>query len=149
MIRYSGLLFAFFIFQAPAWALDASDGWMRAMPPGQPTAAAYLTLRNAGEEPARLVAARAPFAERVELHESSQIDGAWRMRQLDSLTIPPGGSVVLAPGGTHLMLFGLSRQISEGDSLTVTLELDSGESLPVSIEVGPPGGSGPGHHHNH
>jgi copper(I)-binding protein len=147
MNRPLTLLFFALFFQAPAWALEAGDGWMRAMPPGQPTAAAYLSLRNTGEEPVRLVAASAPFARRVEIHESSQVDGMWRMRQLDSLVVPAGGSVTLAPGGVHLMLFGLTQQIRDGDSLTITLELDSGASLPVTIEVGPPGGSGSHHRH--
>jgi copper(I)-binding protein len=135
--------------QTPAWALQASGGWMRAMPPGQPTAAAYLTLRNADDKSARLVAASTPVARRVEIHESSQVDGMWRMRKLDSLAIPAGGSVTLAPGGVHLMLLGLTRPVREGDSLTITLELDNGESLPVTIEVGAPGDSSAHRHHQH
>ena len=144
MFRF--LIFTLLFFQTPAWALEASDGWMRAMPPGQPTAAAYLTLNNGAEAPVRLVAARTDFAGRVEIHESSQVDGMWRMRQLDALVIPAGGSVTLAPGGAHLMLFGLTQPIREGDSLAITLELDNGETLPVTIDVVSPGS---GHHHQH
>ena len=144
MFRF--LIFTLLFLQTPAWALEASDGWMRAMPPGQPTAAAYLTLNNGAETPVRLVAARADFAGRVEIHESSQVDGMWRMRQLDALVIPAGGSVTLAPGGAHLMLFGLTQAIREGDSLAVTLELDNGETLPVTIGVV---STGSGHHHQH
>ena len=49
-----------------AWAVDVQQAWMRAMPPGQPTAAAYLELVNPGNSPVRLVAASCPLAKSVE-----------------------------------------------------------------------------------
>ena len=127
-------------------ALEASDGWMRAMPPGQPTAAAYVSLSNPSDAPVALVAASATFAGTVEFHESLQEDGMWRMRRLEGIVIPAGGSVILEPGGKHLMLFGVSAPTREGDQLTITLELDNGTSLPVAIQVQAPGAA---HRHHH
>ena len=147
MSRFVLMLFTALILSAPpVLAVEVTDGWMRALPPGQPTAAAYLTLTNPGSSGLRLLAARSPVADRVEIHQSSQEDGMWRMRKLDSLEIPPGGSVTLAPGGIHLMLMGLGAPLREGDELTVTLEFDNGESLPARIAVQAPGA---GHHHHH
>ena len=134
------LLFAQILLLAPARALEAVDGWMRALPPGQPTAAAYLTLRNPAAESVRVVSARADFARTLEIHESRQVDGMWRMRRLDGLEVPAGGSVSLEPGGAHLMIFGINQAIRPGDRLGVTLELESGETLPVTIAVESPGG---------
>jgi copper(I)-binding protein len=142
----AGLLAVLSMAASPASAPTATDGWMRALPPGQPTAAAYLRLSNPGPEPVRLVAAESALAGSIEIHESRQVDGMWRMRRLESLTVPPGGQVELAPGGAHLMLFDLTTALREGDELILKLRLDTGASLPVSIKVMPVGASG---HHLH
>ncbi|MDJ0878217.1 MAG: copper chaperone PCu(A)C [Halieaceae bacterium] len=131
----------------PCWAVDASDGWMRAMPPGQPTAAAYLTLSNPGDSTVALVSASTPLAGSVEIHRSFQQDGMWRMRRLTDLPIPAGGDAALAPGGAHLMLFNMKRALREGDSLPLTLEFDNGETVELSIEVRAIG-AGSGHQHH-
>ena len=119
----------------PVQAVEVIDAWMRALPPGQPTAAAYLTLKNPGAESRRLVGASVPMARSVEIHESRQVDGMWRMRRLEGLALPAGGSVTLAPGGAHLMLFGMKSPVREGDRLDVTLQFDNGETLDAEIVV--------------
>ena len=131
----------------PCWSVEATDGWMRAMPPGQPTAAAYLTLRNPTDSAAVLLAAATPMAGKVEIHRSEQQDGMWRMRRLADLPIPAGGSTTLAPGGAHLMLFRMEHALREGDTLPLTLEFDNGETIDVEIEVRAIG-AGSGHQHH-
>ncbi len=131
----------------PALALDVSDGWMRAMPPGQPTAAAYLSIDNPSNSPVTLVAASSPLAGSVEIHESVQQDGMWRMRRLTELRIPAGDSAELGPGGIHLMLFRMKRGLSEGDRLPLTLEFDNGKTLQLDISVRAIGAAS-GHKHH-
>ena len=145
MTRFFTLLVFLSISPVPGLALEISDGWMRALPPGQPTAAAYLTVTNPDAATVRLVAARSEFAGRVEIHRSSQVEGMWRMRRIDGLDIPAGGTITLAPGGTHLMLMGLARPLQEGESLSILLEFDNGEALPARIVVKAPGSA---HHHH-
>lgn len=129
-----------------AWSVEISDGWMRAMPPGQPTAAAYVTLRNDGAEPLQLVGASSPAATSVEIHESSQVDGVWRMRRLPVLELAPGETVTLSPGGIHLMLFGMQRSLREGETLPLSLQFDSGETRELVFGVRAIGAGG--HHHH-
>lgn len=108
---------------------------MRALPPGQPTAAAYVTLHNPSGSAVVLTGGSTPAAALVEIHQSSQEDGMWRMRKLGGLEIPAGGSVSMTPGGVHLMLFDLGKPLREGDSIPLQLEFDTGETLDVVIEV--------------
>ena len=145
MIRFFTLLAFLSLAPVPGLAVEITGGWMRALPPGQPTAAAYLTLNNPEAATVRLVAARSEVAERVEIHRSSRVEGMWRMRKIDGLDIPSGGTVTLAPGGTHLMLMGLARPLREGESLSILLEFDNGETLPARIVVQAPGSA---HHHH-
>jgi copper(I)-binding protein len=120
----------------------ATEGqWIRAMPlmqggGGAPTnSAAYLTIMNHGGAPGRLVGAETPRADRVEIHESFLTDDVMRMRQLDGLDIPAGGSVELAPGGTHLMLMGLTQPLVEGEEVELILRFQRSGDLAVTAPV--------------
>ncbi len=132
----------------PTWALEVSDAWMRAMPPGQPTGAAYLTIHKPTNAEVALVSASTPLAGSVEIHRSVQEDGMWRMRRLSELPILAGGSAELAPGGVHLMLFKMKQALREGDTLPMTLDFDNGETLELSVSVRAIG-AGMEHQHHH
>ena len=120
------------------WAGDSlrvHDAWLRAQPPGQPNSAAYMTLENVGKRALTIVAVATPLAQRVEIHESRQQDGMWRMQAQESLAVGPGQTSLLAPGGRHLMLFGVKRALREGEQVPFELSLQGGELVRVSAEV--------------
>ncbi|MFX5085066.1 copper chaperone PCu(A)C, partial [Acinetobacter baumannii] len=72
-----------------------------------------MTLRNRGAVPDRLVGAETPAARSVEIHEQRMEDGVMRMRPLPGgVPLPPGETVTLGPGGTHLMLVGPTRALA-------------------------------------
>ncbi len=142
--RYMLLVAVFVHF--PAQAVEIDEAWMRAMPPGQPTAAAYVSLRNPDAEQVLLTGASTPLAGSVEIHRSEQVDGMWRMRRLEGVPVPAGGTASMAPGGVHLMLFKMTRPLKEGDTLPLTLTFDSGERVEVDVEVRALSAGG---HHNH
>lgn len=127
--------------------LQARDAWLRAMPPGQPNSAIYLTLHNTGPTPVAVVGARSALAPRVEFHSSEQVDGMWRMQALERLEIRPGGSLALSPGGVHLMLFGVSKSPREGEVVELTLQLDDGSELEISAQVRGLADANPHQHH--
>ena len=124
-------------------AIEVADPWARPSIPNRP-AAAYLEIRNTGDTPDRLVAARAGGAGKVELHKAEQLEGVMIMSPVDSIEVPAGGAAKLAPGGLHIMLFDLAAPLAEGDTLDLTLEFEeSGEvdvAVPVERRVGHGGG---------
>ena len=109
--------------EAPA-ALALSEGWIRLPPPGQDRSAAYLTLTAAA--PVTLVAAESPLAERVEFHTMVRDGDLMRMRELSSVSLAPGETRRLAPGGDHLMLFGWAPP-AQGAAGEITL-IDANET---------------------
>jgi copper(I)-binding protein len=118
----------------PAAAAPAADGikdaWVRINPaPGRP-AAGYFRFTN-GATPDRLVEARAEGA-RVELHTMSMAGGVMRMEKLDGLDIAAGETVTFAPGGKHLMLFGLEKRPA---AVPITLVFASGARITTNAEV--------------
>lgn len=128
--------------------LELTDAWVRALPPGQPATAAYLTVHNSGPEAVQIDAASSDRAGRVEMHDTEQVDGMSRMRQRSSVTVPAGGELHFAPGGLHLMLLELESMPREGESLRLCLH--SGDaSYCTEAEVSRQAGGGQGHHQHH
>ena len=87
--------------------LSLVDGYVRGLPPGQSVTAAFMTLRNSGDEELVLTSATTAVADKVEFHQHSHEDGMMRMRQIPSLRIAAGAQLQLAPGQLHMMLIGL------------------------------------------
>lgn len=100
--------------------VSVSDAWVRANAPGQKIGAAYMTLKS--PQDSKMVYAEATeVAEAVEIHSMSMNNGVMKMRMLDELTLKAGEPHKLAPGGFHLMLFGLKSPLKEGDNITFKL----------------------------
>lgn len=117
-----------------AAALSARDAWIRETPPGRTVSAGYLTIDNAGPEPLTLVAASSSQAARVEFHTHSHVDGMMRMRRVEEVEVPAGGSVSFAPGGLHLMLFETASPRA-GAEIDVALQTATGDRLELVFPV--------------
>jgi copper(I)-binding protein len=130
--------------------LVLADAWVRALPPGQPNTAAYLTITNPGPTAVTIIGATASLAETVEFHTIVQVDGLQRMQQLQQLSVPAGQSLQLAPGGTHLMLFSLGHMPEQGESVQLCLQPESGEVLCTEAVTRKSATAMQGHdHHQH
>ncbi len=116
--------------------LVLSQGFGRATRPGAPVGGGFLTITNNGKEPDTLVGASSPVAGHMEVHEMTMQDGVMKMRELaDGLPIPAGKTVVLKPGGYHIMFMQLKAPLVEGKTVEVTLKFaKAGEvTLPLAI----------------
>jgi copper(I)-binding protein len=129
---------------SPAWAapagLEASHGWSRPAVAGT-NGVGYLTIANHGARPDALVRVETPAAAEVDMHSMSMSGGMMAMASLARVAIPPGGQAAFAPGGSHLMLMGLTRTLRPGDQVPVTLIFASGARLKtaLTVSVNPPG----------
>lgn len=70
-----------------------------------------------------------------DMSDDSDMGGMMRMQEVPSIAVPAGATVVLEPGGLHLMLIGLAAPLTAGESFDATLEFASGEKLVVPVEV--------------
>lgn len=122
--------------------------WTRAAGAGT-TGVGYMTLRNGGAQPDRIVSARTPAARAVELHTHTREGDVMRMRPVEAIDLPPGQEVRLAPGGMHLMLVGLAAPLRQGERVPVTLVLERGGEVQVELQVESAGARGPGGGHRH
>ena len=108
---------------------------------GGTNGAVYMTIENEGDEDDRLVGVQSEIADAVELHTVNMVEGVMQMRPVeDGIEIPAGGSetVVLEPGGLHVMLVGLNESLAVGDTFVVELEFEQAGSIAVDVEVREP-----------
>ena len=112
-------------------------------------AAVYLRLLNQGEEPHRLISASSPVAEITEIHQSTMEDDVMRMGEIEGLDLPVGEWVAFEPGGYHIMLVNLQRELFEGEAIPLTLTFESGTELTFAVPVYDPTMSGMDDDHDH
>jgi copper(I)-binding protein len=122
--------------EVKAGDLVITQAWSRATPNGARIGSGYLTIENKGSAADRLLDGTADVAAKVEVHEMAMKDGVMTMRPLDGgLTIEPGKTVKLAPGGYHLMLFDLKSPLKQGDKIPLTLKFEKAGKVAVSLDV--------------
>jgi periplasmic copper chaperone A len=122
--------------EVKAGGLLITQAWSRATPNGAKVGGGYLTIENKGSSADRLIGGSGDIADKVEVHEMAMNNGVMTMRPLDKgLTIEPGKTVKLAPGGFHLMLFDLKGPLKQGDKVPVTLEFEKAGKVKLSLEV--------------
>lgn len=113
-------LFLFLVACQSSADVNVTEAWVRENAPGQKVGAAYMTLNS--DENSKLVYVEAPaVAKSVEIHSMSMNNGVMKMRMLDALTLKANQEAKLAPGGFHLMLFGLTEQLKSGQSIDFKL----------------------------
>lgn len=99
----------------------------------------YLTITNRGARPDTLVDVEVSGALVAMVHEQVTQGEMVEMRHVGPLPIPPHGTVVLKPGGLHVMMEGLERAPVAGDTLTVTARFAGGQEVVVRAPVLPYG----------
>jgi copper(I)-binding protein len=111
------------------------EPWSRPSPVMAGNGAVYMTLVNEGGSPDVLVGAETDVAEVVELHESKMEGDVMKMSRVPDIQVPVGGSAKLEPGGFHLMLIDLKRELTPGDTITLTLQFEKSGTITIEAEV--------------
>jgi periplasmic copper chaperone A len=119
-----------------AGSLDISDPWSRATPKGASVAAGYMTIKNTGSTPDRLVEGSSDVASKFEVHEMKMENGVAKMRPVKGgLEIKPGETVELKPGSYHVMFVDLKKPLSAGDHVKATLVFEKAGSVSIDYDV--------------
>ena len=119
----------------PADDLEITGAWVRATPPNRDVTAAYLVIKNRSDRPRELLSVETATAEYTELHTMRRVDDMMEMEKIERLVVPAQGEAALAPGGNHIMLFGVKRQMVEGDSVSLALRFADQATRNVTAEV--------------
>ncbi|MAS36229.1 MAG: hypothetical protein CL610_19655 [Anaerolineaceae bacterium] len=114
--------------------LQITNAWARPMQQGMVNAV-YLTIDNPTAVDEQLIGADTSIAASVELHQTQIENGISRMEPAESIAIPSGGRADIAPGGYHIMLNDLQRDLQPGDQFDLVLHFASGSSQTITIQV--------------
>lgn len=134
---------------AMAGDIAVEQAWARASIGTERPGVAYLTLKNHGAAADTLTGVETPVAKRAEIHESFMIEGVMKMRPAGEVTIPPGAAVALEPGGLHVMLMFLQKELIKGEAFPLTLTFERAGELTVDVSIAGPGARGPAADHSH
>lgn len=116
--------------------VTVQDPWSRASAGAARVGAVYAVLTNPTDAPVRIVSGSSPASERVELHTHEHLaDGSARMVEVAAIEIPAQGSVILKPGGLHLMLIDLKERLVQGQTVSVTLTTADGATVPITAPI--------------
>lgn len=133
------------------WAgtLTVSDAYVRASLPGTKITSAYMVIANPNQEVISLTQVTSPISERVEIHEHAMVDGMMKMRELDAIAIQAQSSVILQPGGLHLMIFDLNSPLKPEQSIELTLHFSDKTEQTIQVPVQAIKPKTHHHHHQH
>jgi len=154
------LIAALLTVTASAWAqttVKVEDAWVRGTVSTQKASGAFMRITPSANT--RLLSVSSPVAGVVEIHEMAMDNDVMRMRQVPGLDLAAGRTLVLKPGGYHVMLMDLKQQLKAGESVPLTLVFEDEAKKRFTQEVNAPvtalgGGNGPmpmkaGEHKHH
>lgn len=116
------------------------SAWSRAALAGR-TGVVYFSVMAMGGADI-LLGATTSVADHAELHKSMESGGMSQMRPVESVLLAAGATVDFAPGGLHVMLIGLKRDLKEGDTFPLTLKFEHAGTVETTVKVGKAGGMG-------
>jgi copper(I)-binding protein len=118
-----------------AQGILVKDAWIRGVPPSAKTTAAFMNIQNNGPDEMVLVSAASEIAELVQIHTMEHVGEMMKMKEIKELRVPANGEAVLTPMGYHIMLIGLNRTITEGETLPLSLNFADGTKVSVDAVV--------------
>ena len=130
-------------------SLEITTPWTRATPPSARTGGGFMTITNKGTTADRLVAVRSSVSDKVEIHEVQMDGSVMRMREVaKGLEIAPGATVMLKPGGYHIMFMELKAPLAKDTKVPLTLVFEKAGSLDIQLNVEAMGSTPQGHGKN-
>lgn len=124
----------------PAFAqtgVEIANPYARTMGGMGASGAVFFEITNHADVDERLLDAKSDVAEKVELHTHKD-DGNGVMQMIhvpEGFAIPAQGAHALQRGGDHVMLMGLTRELKDGDMVSVTLVFEQAGEVVIEAPV--------------
>ena len=125
------------VWPAACAGMHVVGAWVRAAGPGMPTSAAYALLVNLTGADDTLLSVTTSAASSTELHDMTVTAGdVMQMNPVEGgILIPADGAVMLQPGGKHVMLMGLTQELTSGTMIDLTLTFAHSGKLNITTPV--------------
>jgi periplasmic copper chaperone A len=121
--------------------VQVTDCWVRTMPAALPSSG-YFTVKNDSDSTIMLNDVDTPAFGMAMMHQSLNNGSTSKMVHVDSVQVPPHGTLKFAPGGYHVMLEQPKGALKIGTSMPLTLELGGGGKIEAQCELKPASATG-------
>jgi copper(I)-binding protein len=116
-------------------SVTVEDAWGRTSPAAATNAAFYMEI-NGGAAADTLLSATSDACGLTELHISVMTDGVMSMQHVpDGIDISADETVMLEPGGLHVMCIERQQEFLAGDAIPVTLQFAGAGSVNINAEI--------------
>ena len=112
--------------------------WSKPTPPLSEYGVAYFNVSNSGQTDDLLLEIKIPdeIAKSASIHDVIHNGEMMRMREVTKgKKIPAGSTIKFQPGGSHIMLEGLTKPLKLDDKFTIELVFADAGNIPVEIWV--------------
>ncbi len=135
LYRFAGLLAALMLSAAVhAQDIQVEGAWSRATATGRDSASVFMYVTS--KQGATLVGASSPASKAVELRTMSHKGGMMKTLILEKISLPANKQVDMTSiHGYHLTLTGLNAPLKAGETLPLTLNIETAEKKNIQIEV--------------
>lgn len=114
--------------------VSVEDAWGRPSPMEAANAAFYMDIVGSDVDDT-LVSAASESCSATELHETTMADGVMSMQERpDGIAVPSGTTVVLEPGGLHVMCLD-AETFEVGDTVDIELVFAEAGAMTISAEI--------------
>lgn len=116
-----------------AQTVVVTQAWVRASSYSDHTGGmtgVFAKITNRTKKTVTLVGGSSSFAPMVQVHE---VVNGMMSQKAGGIKIAPGKSVMLAPGGLHVMLMGLTKEVKPGTLVDVKLNFTNAKSVSLKL----------------
>ena len=121
-------------FVNPSDEIVIKDQWLRPSAAKMATAL-YFTIENKSDMPDTLFSVKSEISDKIQIHETYSSGDMMGMREIGSIVIEPGKEVKLEPGGKHIMVMKLKKDIKVGDKIDFILSFKRTGELSITAEA--------------
>ena len=116
--------------------VEVNGAWAPVSAPSARVGVLYAVLTSDRDD--SLVSVRVPpsVADHAELHETfTEPSGAMGMHMIAGVALPAHQPIAFKPGGLHVMLIGLTKQLAAGDTIDASFAFRNADPLVVRVGV--------------
>ena len=101
----------------------------------QKSCAVYVSIFNNTKNTFTINSLNSQVSEKAEIHEVILDNDIVRMNKIEKFIVPPNEQIYFQPGGSHIMLINLKKELVDGTSFFINFKLDNGKEAKVKVMV--------------
>lgn len=102
---------------------------------GQENIAVYMSFFNNTDNDIEIESFSSNLSSRVEMHDIKITNDIAKMIMIKKVIVKKKDQLYLQPGGKHLMFFGINKNLNDGDSFDIQVNLKNGVTQNVKTMV--------------